>query len=255
MDDLLNKLAVWILVGASTACSLAPAPKAGMQVPNITTRQIVRERLSAVVVTKEKHISGWIHKKFAIENAPKDADGGSAAPISEDGYFLTADHVLMELPEKNVFIIYANGGRITPSLARVVWRSAKDDLAILHIPKKTPYFYRWSSPDQSIPRGHSVIHGGMSTGSKSAPGKLRTAIPPESLVTRTRTFKMNIPLEPGDSGGPVVDAYGSLVGINSAVEFLVPMETAIFIDSEGVRPNTRKIQEILRKDRITHPNF
>ena len=61
---------------------------------------------------------------------------------------------------------------------------------------------------------------------------------------------MDILLEPGDSGGPVVDAYGQLIGINSAVEFLIPLETAIFIDSEGVRPNTKKIREMIEKDRI-----
>ena len=62
---------------------------------------------------------------------------------------------------------------------------------------------------------------------------------------------MNIPLEPGDSGGPVIDAYGNLIGINSAVEFLIPMDTAIFIDSEGVRPNTLRIKELIRKDRFS----
>ena len=33
------------------------------------------------------------------------------------------------------------------------------------------------------------------------------------------------------------------------VEFLVPLETAIFIDSEGNRPNTAKIDNIIEKDR------
>ena len=47
----------------------------------------------------------------------------------------------------------------------------------------------------------------------------------------------------------MVDAYGNLVGINSAVEFLVPMETAFFVDSEGNRPNTRMIDALVRLDR------
>lgn len=250
MDDFWRKIAVMILIGASSACSIAPTPQAAsIQVPDKSTRQMVRERLSAVVVTERKELGSWVNNQFAIKNAPRDADGGSAAPISEDGYFLTADHVLAEAPQKNVFIIYANGGRIASSRARIVWRSAKEDLAVLHIPRKTPYFYRWYAPDRAIPHGHPVIHGGMATGFKLSHGALRTALAPERMLTGSRTFKMDIPLEPGDSGGPVVDAYGSLIGINSAVEFLVPMETAIFMDSEGVRPNTRQIREILRKDR------
>jgi S1-C subfamily serine protease len=56
-------------------------------------------------------------------------------------------------------------------------------------------------------------------------------------------------LQPGDSGGPVVDAAGDLVGINSAVEFLVPMETAFFIDSEASRPSIRRIESLMSADR------
>ncbi len=213
------------------------------------TEQIVRERLSAVVVTKRSELGSCVNQRFSIDKAPGDADGGSAAPITGDGYFLTADHVLARSKDKNVFIIYGSGGRIITDEARIVWRSHSDDLAILHIPRKTPYYYNWSPPEKWLSPGHGIIHGGMATGFRSAPGKLRTPLEPEGRFTRNRKFKIDIPLQPGDSGGPVVDARGDLIGINSAVEFLIPLETAIFIDSEGNRPNTEKIAEIIQKDR------
>jgi S1-C subfamily serine protease len=249
MDDFSGKIAVIVLALASTACNLTAPPPQSIQIPDKTARQIISERLSAVVVTDRRELGSWATQKFAIKNAPKDADGGSAAPISADGYFLTADHVLAMSHGKNVFIIYADGGRISTHRARIVWRSAADDLALLHISRKTPYYYQWTPPDLRLYPGHSVIHGGLATGAESSPGTLRTGLAPEGFLTRNRTFKMDIPLEPGDSGGPVIDAYGNLIGINSAVEFLVPLETAIFIDSEGVRPNIQKIEEIIRKDR------
>lgn len=207
------------------------------------------ERLSAVVVTGRDELGSWARQRFSIANAPKDADGGSAAPITEDGYFLTADHVLAKSPGKNVFIIYGQGGNVVISRARIVWRSQESDLAILHLPIKTPYYYQWTAPDRWLSPGHGIIHGGMATGSESPPGRLRTALAPEGSFTGNRRFKIDIPLQPGDSGGPVVDAYGNLVGINSAVEYLIPLETAIFIDSEGNRPSVRKINSIIRKDR------
>jgi S1-C subfamily serine protease len=253
MDDLLKKLAVMFLAGACASCSLVAPSQASFQVPDKMTRQIVRERISAVVVTERKELGSWVNHKFAIANAPQDADGGSAAPISEDGYFLTADHVLAGAPHKNIFIIYANGGKITTARARVVWRSAADDLALLHISKKTPYYFQWSSPSRRITAGLPIIHGGMATGFKSSHGALKSSLGSESLLTRSRTFKMDIPLEPGDSGGPVIDAYGNLIGVNSAVEFLIPLETAIFIDSEGVRPNVQKINELIQRDRNSNP--
>ena len=235
------------------ACSNAPPqpPPGSMAIPGEIARQIVRERLSAVVVTSRNELGSWVNQRFSIDNAPGDADGGSAAPITEDGYFLTADHVLARCSGKNVFIIYGSGGRIITEKARIVWRSQPEDLALLHIPRRTAYYYHWTPADQWLSPGHGIIHGGMATGFRSSPGRLRTALSPEGAFTGNRPFKIDIPLQPGDSGGPVVDAFGKLVGINSAVEFLVPMETAIFIDSEGNRPNTGKIAAIIRKDRAS----
>lgn len=201
------------------------------------------------MVTDRHDLSRWVNRGFSVSNAPGDADGGSATPISPDGYFLTADHVLARMAGRNVFLLHGSGGRLIPTKARVVWRSESADLALLHIPAKTPNYYRWTAPGRWLPIGTGLIHGGIATGFKSEAGKLGTPIPPESGFSGTRRFKIDIPLQPGDSGGPVVDAYGNLVGINSAVEFLVPMETAFFVDSEGNRPNTRMIETLMEMDR------
>ena len=237
-----------LLVGWLTqACSVSPPPD--QVAPGQMTRQIVAERVSAVVVTERSNLDNWVNRNFVNSNSPGDADGGSAAPISPDGYFLTADHVLSRMEGRHVFLIYGQGGRLVPTEARVIWRSAGGDLALLHIPVKTPYYYQWTPPERWLAAGNGVIHGGISTGFKSGDGKLGTALAPEGAFTRTRSFKIDIPLQPGDSGGPVVDAYGRLIGINSAVEYMVPLETAFFIDSEGNRPNTRLIHSLIENDR------
>lgn len=210
---------------------------------------MVVRRVSAVVVTDQSNLERWVNRGFSSSQTPGDADGGSATPISPDGYFLTADHVLAELNGRNVFVLYGHHGRLTPEKARVVWRSATADLALLHIPAATPNFYQWTPAERWLPVGTGIIHGGIATGFKSAPGKLGTDLSPEGLLTGNRSFKIDIPLQPGDSGGPVVDAYGRLIGINSAVEFLVPMETAFFVDSEANRPNTRMLETVIRRDR------
>ena len=212
-------------------------------------RQIVAERASVVLVTGRKDLKGWKGGKFSSRDAPDDADGGSAAPITEDGYFLTADHVLSRMAGKNVFVFYTRGGRLVSNQARVVWRSAGADVALLHVAEKTPYYYHWTPAKQWLSPGTELIHGGISTGFQSGTGKLVTALAPEGPFTGARRFKIDIPLLPGDSGGPVVNAVGSLVGINSAVEFLVPLEAAFFVDSECVRPNTRLIEKLIQRDR------
>ena len=247
MRKFVRVLGLLLMACLAQACSVSPPPD--LAVPGRMTRQMAAARVSAVVVTERNNLNGWVNRDFASSQAPGDADGGSAAPIAPDGYFLTADHVLAQMAGRNVFLIYGQGGRLAPARARVVWRSASSDLALLHVPVKTPYFYQWTPPDQWLPAGTLLIHGGIATGFKSGHGKLGTSLAPEGMLTGNRRFKIDIPLQPGDSGGPVMDSHGRLVGINSAVEFLVPIETAFFIDSEGNRPNTRAIDLLIQKDR------
>ncbi len=247
MGKFFQLLCLFALLGLQACSSSSPPPSPA--VPGANIRRMVVERVSAVVVTDRKNLNNWVGKNFSASLAPRDADGGSATPISSDGYFLTADHVLAQSKGRNVFIIGAQGGSFRPMKARIVWRSKPSDIAVLHIAKKTPFFFEWTTSDQWLPIDTMVIHGGIATSFRSAPGRLMTPLPPEGTLTGTRPFKIDIPLQPGDSGGPIVDAYGKLLGINSAVEFLVPMETAFFIDSEGKRPNLSALQSILETDR------
>ena len=248
MEKLMRMIGVLMAVCLVQACAVAPAPDP--KVPGPDERRIVARRVGAVVVTDRENLNTWVERGFLVSDGPGDADGGSATPISHDGYFLTADHVLAQMDERNVFVLHGRGGKLVPMKARVVWRSQRADIALLHIPSKTPNFYRWTNPDKWLSAGTGVIHGGIATGFKSEPGSLGTSLSPEGRMTGNRKFKIDIPLQPGDSGGPVVDAYGHLIGINSAVEFLVPMETAFFVDSEGSRPSVRKIDSLMQEDRL-----
>ena len=243
------KYGLLLLAGMlAQSCIQAPPPERAN--PGPAARKIVAERVSAVVVTSRESIRHWTEGRFAKMREREDVDGGSAAPISADGYFLTADHVLARVGEnRHAFVISRAGDRLVAAKARVVWRSASADLALLHVPLKTPHFYEWTAPDRWLPVGTRLIHGGLATGSKPGIGKLATALPPEHRFTRARRFEIDIPLQPGDSGGPVVNARGELIGINSAVEFLVPMETAFFVDSEGTRPNTQMLGDLIDRDR------
>lgn len=240
---------LWLLLAVIgvQACTVTPPPDP--TVPGPAVRKLVLQRVSAVIVTDRKNLSDWVKRGFPMSQAPGDADGGSATAISSDGYFLTADHVLARMDGRHVYVIHGVKGELSPHRARVVWRSERGDLALLHIPSSTPHHYQFTAFDKWLPLGTPVIHGGIATGFNSGWGRLGTTLRPETRFTGTRKFKLDIPLQPGDSGGPVVDAYGGLVGINSAVEFLVPMETAFFVDSEASRPNTRILQQIIDADR------
>ncbi len=222
-----------------------PSPRPDPKPPGREVYRIAAQRLSAVVISSRGELGPWVDSRFRSGRGPDDADGGSAIPVSPDGYFLTADHVLARAANRNVFIIHGQEGKLKSIKARIVWRSSSADLALLQAAIATPHYYEWTPTTAWLPAGTPVMHAGISTGFKSSPGKLITGFPPEGHGR----FKHDIPLEPGDSGGPVVDARGRLVGVNSAVEFLVPLETAFFIESEANRPNVRALQRIIERDR------
>lgn len=234
-----------------SSCAEPSAPASALFVsrraPGPEVRQQIARKLSAIVVTDRREITRWRQANFSANGQPGDIDGGSATPVTADGYFLTADHVLDRAPGHRVFVIYGSGGKSAP--ARIVWRSSGSDLAILHAPLSTPDFYQWTPADKWLPAGTVVMHGGIATSRRGLHGKLATALAPDTQWSGTRHFKIDLPLQPGDSGGPVLDAKGRLVGINSAVEFVVPLETAFFVDSEGNRPHVGQVMRLIERDR------
>jgi S1-C subfamily serine protease len=234
-----------------TSCYVAPTPLARVdrRPPSAESLYYAQQRMSAVIVTKQADISAWVRRGFPKSQTPPDTDGGTACPISPDGYFLTADHVLKNARTSTVHVLYGRGSGLQIAQARIVWRDARNDIAIFHAPLATPAFYAFTSPALPIPEGTTVFHGGLTTGLKPLYGALNTTIPAQSMFTGAKRFRIDIPLQPGDSGGPILDARAQLIGINSSVEFLIPMETPIFTESSGVRPNVGKVMKIIANDR------
>lgn len=254
MKRLLPAIVTLSAAAGLIACSSPAAPPSSLfisrRAPGPEVRQQIARKVSTIVVTDRREIRRWRNDHFSVNEQPGDIDGGSATPVAADGYFLTADHVLERAPGHRVFVIYGASGKSAP--ARVVWRSSGSDIALLHAPISTPDFYQWTPADKWLPAGTVVTHGGIATSRQGMHGKLATSIAPDTHSGGTRHFKIDLPLQPGDSGGPVLDAKGRLVGINSAVEFVVPLETAFFVDSEGNRPNVEQIMRLIEKDRAQH---
>lgn len=233
-----------------TGCTPSPpAPLYNAPAPGKAVYRTAAQRFAAVIVSDRGDVDEWIGNHFSKKYAPKEADGGSAAPIAPDGYFITANHVLSAASERQVFVVIRRDGRLRAFPARIVWQGSAGDVAILHSDVETPNYYRWTPSDRWLPRGTAVMHAGISTGFSSSSGKLVSPLPPDGGFRSSHRIRHDIPLEPGDSGGPLVNKDGLLIGVNSAVEYLVPIETPFFIESEANRPNVRKIMSVIAKDR------
>jgi len=158
---------------------------------------------------------------------------GSAAPITADGWFLTANHVVAGEKGYELVVIYNVSGARRYGRAQVMWQKPGADLALIKANIPTPAFYRFSPPYRDLPPGTQILHAGMTTGNKAQIGELSEEVSGRGKAS----FEHTLRLAPGDSGGPVILFSGELVGVNSAVGLIATMDTTFFSSSRSSRPD------------------
>lgn len=163
---------------------------------------------------------------------------GSGVIVTPDGYVLTNQHVVHRAA--SVSIKLTNGDRVE---ARVIAEDVSTDLAVLRA--RTSGLPAVSLLTKASPRvGQLVVAIGnpfgfeatVSAGVISAHG--RTLRGGDGRLIEG-VLQHTAPLNPGNSGGPLVDARGRAVGINTAIiaaaqgiGFAVPASTAEWVISE-----------------------
>jgi S1-C subfamily serine protease len=143
---------------------------------------------------------------------------GSGFVLSKDGYIVTNNHVVDGATDITVTL---DDG--TTEKATVVGADPRADLAVLHIDRTdlTPLALGDSDKtqvgDQVVAIGNALDLGAEPTvtgGLISAKG--RTITEPNGTVL-VDLFQTDAAISPGNSGGPLLDMTGHVVGINTAV--------------------------------------
>ena len=169
---------------------------------------------------------------------------GGAAPVSADGYFITACHVAQAKEGNQLVLMYLGPKGKRVGIARIVWADRARDLALVKAAFATPEYYRWTPRNRDLPVNTPIMHAGMSTGGKGELGFLS-----ERVSGRGQTsFRHTLHLQPGDSGGPVLLVSGELVGVNSAIGFFNALDTSFFDTAQSSRPDPAFIQRLIAKD-------
>ena len=139
---------------------------------------------------------------------------GSGFIISPDGYIVTNNHVIMGADE--VTVILHNDVNLK---ATIVGRDPKTDLALLKVETKKPLpAVRWGNSDAAevgdwiIAIGNPFGLGGTVTaGIISARARVIQAGPYDDFI------QTDAPINRGNSGGPMFNMQGQVIGINSAI--------------------------------------
>ncbi|MGQ0722877.1 MAG: S1C family serine protease [Candidatus Eiseniibacteriota bacterium] len=140
---------------------------------------------------------------------------GSGVLIAPDGYLLTNSHVVQGASSLEVTLA---DGESRP--ARLVGDDPSTDLALVRVVGDG--FPHATISEQPLRVGQLVIaigsplgfHSSVSTGVVSSPARAlrgRDGRLIENVIQHTA------PLNPGNSGGPLVDSRGAVVGINTAI--------------------------------------
>jgi serine protease Do len=163
---------------------------------------------------------------------------GSGFIISADGYVLTNAHVVAESEEVTVRLADAREFK-----GKIIGVDARTDVALLKVEATGLPTVRLGN-SQSVRVGEWVAAIGspfgfvntITAGIVSAKGR---SLPDESFVPFIQT---DVAVNPGNSGGPLLNLRGEVIGINSAiysrtggymgVSFAIPIEVALDVSQQ-----------------------
>lgn len=144
---------------------------------------------------------------------------GSGAIISEDGYIVTNNHVIDGADEITVTLSNRRSFK-----AKLVGSDPSSDLAVLKIEAKgLPFMLYGNSDDVKIGQwvlalGYPLnLEATVTAGIVSAKGRTLEINRRQSNTPVESFLQTDAAVNPGNSGGPLVDIEGKLIGINSAI--------------------------------------
>jgi 2-alkenal reductase len=184
------------------------------------------------------------------QNGSGNAAQGSGFVVSKEGYILTNSHVITtagegapgETPEAagTVFVEFGDGDRIP---ARIIGWDVYDDVGLLKVAPKEHRLSPVPLGDSStVVVGEPVAAIGSPFGKENSLSVGVVSATERSIESLTSTYDLvdaiqtDAPINRGNSGGPMFDARGRVIGINAQIRsesgnaegvgFAVPINSA-----------------------------
>ena len=175
------------------------------------------------------------------EHQPPQRGAGSGFIVSPDGYILTNTHVVENAEEVTVRL---TDRREFP--AKVIGADERTDVAVIKISASNLPIVKLGDPTHLKP-GQWVLaigspFGFENTATAGIISATARAVPGENYVPFIQT---DVPVNPGNSGGPLFNMAGEVIGINSqifsrtggfmGVSFAIPIDVARNVEEQLIR--------------------
>jgi serine protease Do len=212
------------------------------------SRQVTPAVVYIVVTSKPKSdrnsqgpLFHFFGPNFQAPKSQPEVGAGSGVILTSDGYILTNNHVVEGAASEGIEVTLSDN-RVFKK-AKLVGTDKYTDLAVIKVDAQDLPIPRLGNSD-NVEVGHTVFAFGnplgltstMTQGIVSALGRQLRIIEDGSPLGIEDFIQTDAAVNPGNSGGALVDIYGEVVGINSAIattnaryqgySFAIPMNLA-----------------------------
>jgi S1-C subfamily serine protease len=196
----------------------ASSPDTVSQASGLTARDIYRRAAPGVVYVRARSVQASQSPFEIFPRQQENISTGSGFVVDEKGHILTNAHVVAN--STDVRVSFSDHRTVT---ARVIGKDPDTDLAVLAVSTKGPALRPLELGDSSAVRvGDPTVAIGnpfglertLTTGVVSA---LQRRITAPSGFAIEDVIQTDAALNPGNSGGPLLDATGRVIGVNSQI--------------------------------------
>ncbi|HTZ88498.1 MAG TPA: trypsin-like peptidase domain-containing protein [Solirubrobacteraceae bacterium] len=206
-------------VGGSqgAASRTGPAVSAGSAQASAGTRREVSSSALSATQVYERDAKGVVAIKAVTADGE---DEGTGIVLNDKGLILTNDHVIAGASE---ITVQASGSSKATRGARVVGEEANEDLALIEVNPSGLGLQALSLASSSaVQVGDSVYaignpYGLEETFTRGIVSALHRTIEAPDGARIGGAIQTDAALNPGNSGGPLLDAEGEVIGVNSQI--------------------------------------
>jgi len=201
---------------------------AGNKLKTTMVFKVNKKLIMSINAPKEWDAQIVLLKTYPTSTSQDIEHSGTGFSISEDGHIATAYHVIKDA--KTIKIHLAKDSFVS---AKLICGDPVNDLAVLKIEESTPSFLQLA-PMRSAKAGDRVFTIGFPVSSVLGQEAKYTEGVVSSLsgIEDASSFlQITVPVQPGNSGGALVNERGEVVGIITSSAAILP-----FIEESGTLP-------------------